>query len=393
MSILIGWESPLDQYFMAQPARLFGRPIEHATIDPAQPMVLEAHAVCAAAELPLVLTPDLDLACFSTALRPVCENLKASGLLGRHPGSAADHSMLHYTGQFSNPAAKIRFRGWSLRAIDPERFAIVNEAAGGTVLEEIEESKAFFEVYDGAVYMYQGRTYLCVKLDLDARVAIVRPADVKYYTAVSDMTEVQVQGGMPSFPAPPAATPPPLDPGVDAKPEEAVHLLSTSATCAPATITMRFLGFKRVWRGSGVVFDRVELFLPDMRFSTDATYIRLPHIVRLSLRDAECDNPYDTRYKPERLLIYDKHPGGIGLCAAAAGLFGQILIRALQLVEACECTSDIGCPCCVQHVSCSQYNTVLSKPGGVLVLQTLIKWEEERAAQTRQLELAREEGA
>lgn len=66
MSILIGWESPLDQYFMAQPARLFGRPIEHATIDPAQPMVLEAHAVCAAAELPLVLTPDLDLACFST---------------------------------------------------------------------------------------------------------------------------------------------------------------------------------------------------------------------------------------------------------------------------------------------------------------------------------------
>lgn len=66
MSILIGWESPLDQYFMAQPARLFGRPIEHATIDPTQPMVLEAHAVCAAAEHPLVLSPELDLACFST---------------------------------------------------------------------------------------------------------------------------------------------------------------------------------------------------------------------------------------------------------------------------------------------------------------------------------------
>lgn len=32
----------------------------------------------------------------------------------------------------------------------------------------------------------------------------------------------------------------------------------------------------------------------------------------------ECDNPYDTRYKPERLLIYDKHPGGIGLCAAVS---------------------------------------------------------------------------
>ena len=27
----------------------------------------------------------------------------------------------------------------------------------------------------------------------------------------------------------------------------------------------------------------------------------------------ECDNPYDTRYRPERLLLYDTHPGGIGL--------------------------------------------------------------------------------
>ena len=28
---------------------------------------------------------------------------------------------------------------------------------------------------------------------------------------------------------------------------------------------------------------------------------------------SECDNPYDTRFRPERILIYDKHPGGIGL--------------------------------------------------------------------------------
>lgn len=33
---------------------------------------------------------------------------------------------------------------------------------------------------------------------------------------------------------------------------------------------------------------------------------------------AECDSPYDTRYKPERILLYDKHPGGIGLAAAVS---------------------------------------------------------------------------
>jgi hypothetical protein len=52
------------------------------------------------------------------------------------------------------PAAAI-----SLRAIDPERYAIVNEE-DGDVIEEIEESKAFYEVYDGAVYMFQVGTYL-----------------------------------------------------------------------------------------------------------------------------------------------------------------------------------------------------------------------------------------
>ena len=57
---------------------------------------------------------------------------------------------LHYVGSQSNPAASV-----SLRAIDPERYVIVNEADNGAVLEEIEESKAFYEVYDGAVYMYQ----------------------------------------------------------------------------------------------------------------------------------------------------------------------------------------------------------------------------------------------
>jgi len=45
------------------------------------------------------------------------------------------------------------FERCSLRAIDPERYAIVDESLGGALLEEIEESKAFFEVYDGAVYM------------------------------------------------------------------------------------------------------------------------------------------------------------------------------------------------------------------------------------------------
>lgn len=30
---------------------------------------------------------------------------------------------------------------------------------------------------------------------------------------------------------------------------------------------------------------------------------------------SECANPHDTRYIPERILLYDRHPGGIGISA------------------------------------------------------------------------------
>ena len=44
----------------------------------------------------------------------------------------------------------------------------------------------------------QGRTYLCKKLDLGSKVAMVRAADLKYYTR--DFTDVHVVGGRSAYP-------------------------------------------------------------------------------------------------------------------------------------------------------------------------------------------------
>ena len=46
---------------------------------------------------------------------------------------------------------------------------------------------------------------------------------------------------------------------------------------------------------------------------------------------AECDNPYDTRFRPERLLIYDKHPGGIGLAKQVCPCLTEISSCATSL--------------------------------------------------------------
>ncbi|WIA12038.1 hypothetical protein OEZ85_012117 [Tetradesmus obliquus] len=334
-SLYVAFDGPLDQHFMTHPQALFARPIECVQLDPCNAIVLNSHLVCAAKELPLLPSEDGPL--FGEAqLRAALQQLRCASLLGRHPRDPPHSEALHYTGRAQNPAADV-----SLRTIDPERFVIWN-AADASVLEEIEANMAFYEIYDGAIYMYQGRTYICTSLSLETRVAQVKPIDVRWYT-----------------------------------------------------------------RGSGQVFDAIDLFLPDTQFETQACYMRLPPSARracdaagIPFREAvhaashallnvlplymvcnstdmgtECDNPYDTRFRPERLLLYDKHPGGIGLAAQATPLFPELLQQALELVQRCACRYVKGCPCCAQHLDCKNYNAVLNKAGAVLVLQAALEQE------------------
>lgn len=46
---------------------------------------------------------------------------------------------------------------------------------------------------------------------------------------------------------------------------------STTACCDAAIVTVRWLGFHRIWQGSGEVFDSIDLFLPDVQFGTQVS--------------------------------------------------------------------------------------------------------------------------
>lgn len=62
---------------------------------------------------------------------------------------------------------------------------------------------------------------------------------------------------------------------------------ATSAVAAPCEVTCRWLGFHRIWHGSGEVFDTVDLFLPDVQFTTQVRLLLPPRIktVCCSVRD------------------------------------------------------------------------------------------------------------
>lgn len=70
-----------------------------------------------------------------------------------------------------------------------------------------------------------------------------------------------------------------------------------------------------------------------------------------------------------------------------AGLFfGTLLQKALELVESCNCNGDSGCPGCIHHMGCGQYNSVLHKGGALLVLKATIAAEAERNGKSQNAE-------
>ena len=203
------------------------------------------------------------------ALHTAAAALHRAQQIGPHPNDP-DHAY-GYIGGAANPA-----RGVSLRTIDPHHYDIVN-VASGAVIEQIEESKAFWEIYDGAVYMFQGRPFLCRKVDISARRAEVAPADVRYYTTTIDYCDIHVVGGRVAYTQPLLRQCP-----------------ATSAICNEAAVTLRFVGFVRIWRGSGTTFDAVRLFLPDVQFTTQAAYVRCDHHLPFSRGSATTHTAFVT---------------------------------------------------------------------------------------------------
>lgn len=102
VSVLIGFDGPLDQYFMRHPCALFGRPLEHTVVDTGNQRCLQAHLLCAAAELPLVGGREVEM--FGAGVWEAAAQLQGLGLLGRHPRHVDGHVALHYTGAAANPA-------------------------------------------------------------------------------------------------------------------------------------------------------------------------------------------------------------------------------------------------------------------------------------------------
>ena len=77
----------------------------------------------------------------------------------------------------------------SIRTTDDETYTVIDITEGRyKVLEEIEWSRAIFELFEGAIFMHQGQSYLVKELSHDQRLGKLEETNVEWTTRQRDYT-------------------------------------------------------------------------------------------------------------------------------------------------------------------------------------------------------------
>lgn len=362
LSVLIGLDGPLDQYFMRHPEALFGREHEHALIAPDNVYILEKHLPCAAHELPL--TND-DEFLFGPGFVEAMINLER-------------RSVLDYRGErwynvgWGYPAQEV-----NLRSASGSRFALLDESQGYQTLEEIEASSALYRVHPGAIYLHQGESYLVTDLDLQAQVAYLRPVDVDYYTQPREVNDVSI---VRSF--------------------QHQQFPKTAAFFGQVRVTQQVIGYARKQQFSETVLSVEYLDLPPQSYETRALWFEVPSELARRVSDrglhfhgglhalehaaigilplfAMCDRldigGLSTPSHPDtgrpQVFIYDAFPGGVGIAEKGFEMLDELWRATLSAIEECPC--EAGCPSCVQSPKCGNNNEPLDKEAAVVILKEL----------------------
>lgn len=364
LTVLIGQDNPLDQYFMRHPETLLGRPHEQALLDPSNVYVLEKHLPCAAHERPL--TAD-DEALFGPGFVEAMIRLEKAGAL------VYRQERWYFQGS-GYPAQHT-----SLRSLSSHNYVLLDETRGSHPLEEIEETLAFSRIYPGAIYLHQGESYLVTSLDLERRIARCRAVQESYYTVPRELNQVHIVRSW-----------------------RQREMQGCQAFFGQVRVTQQVIGYWRRQQFSEEVLAVVDQELPAQGFATQALWFDVPEEARRELRRhgrdlagalhalehaaigvlplfAMCDRTdiggVSSSAHPDtglpQVFIYDALPGGAGIAEKGFLLLTELWQATLEAIEQCPCTS--GCPSCVQSPKCGNNNEPLDKKGAALVLRHLLR--------------------
>ncbi len=174
LCILVGIDTPINQYIMQHPEYVFERPLERIVIDRDNPFVVLGHVHCASAELPVT---GVDVQRFGYAAPLALEVLEEYNKV--YHGED-----IWYHASSEQPAFDVRLRGWG------DESTVVTDVRSGRVIDRLDKYRAMRLFYKDAIYFHQGDTYHVIEHDTDKNLVSVRKTEVSYYTDPATGTAV-----------------------------------------------------------------------------------------------------------------------------------------------------------------------------------------------------------
>jgi len=336
VAILVGLDTPTNQFVLRRPEYLFGRPIEQVVVDPDSPFVLLGQLRCAVHEAPIAEGEEPWFGPHApTVLRVLERNHKVRRVRGAWYHAASE-----------TPQHEVSLRDFS------DGTVMIEDADTGAVIGQLDRYDAEPIVHPGAVYMHQGDTYLTLSLDMERNRALVRREEVDYYTQPSGGTDVHH-----------------IDRCLREKP-----FGTGCAYWGEVTAIFRTVGYEKIhfYTLDAVSWHGVDL--PELLLETMAFWVVPPEELLSGIRKTGMDPIAGLRgigYATRSMLplfvtcdtadfshtvgavnapwsavfVYERSQHGLGFTERAYDRLHEILPAVLAHIEACPCRD--GCPCCV----------------------------------------------
>ena len=381
VSVLVASDNPMDQYLVHHPDQILAE-VEENTFDPANPYVLSPHLCAAASESPL--TP-ADFPLFGIK-REFVTALVEMGYLRQRP-----------SGWYWNVALPMRAQDLTdLRGSSGEVQIV--EGSTGAVIGTVGSADADAQVFPGAIYLHQGRTYQVRELTRasqpaaggdgrhqgrghgGAQIAVVEKITTRLRTRPTVQSTVRVVAAHRDWIS--------EDEVVrwhvgDVHVESQVTDFDTLRMPGMVFVANTVLGMPRhqletvaVWweMNEAALLDRgveAEDIPGALHAAEHASIAMLPLLATCDRWDlgglSSADHPDTLR---PTVFVHDAYPGGAGFAQHGFEHAEQWIRLTLEAVRACGC--EDGCPRCVQSPKCGNRNEPLSKAGAITVLELLV---------------------
>lgn len=262
--ILIGSQTPTDQYIMNHPEFLYGRSFENVLIDPNNLLIILQHIQCSLFEIPFSVNESYGNLTIEET-QALLNYFAAQGI-ARFTG---DH---YYWMESGLPQATV-----SLRNAGLQRISIMSEDSGKPqLIGEVDRSSAYWMVHPGAVYYHNGTSYLIDELDLKSNIATARKCTVNYSTEAQKESHITVGSIL----------------RTQNKQGAEIHT-------AEVTVKTQVVSFKKTDNETHRVLEILPLDLPEEILETNAFIIVIKESLRDELRDTLLWNADKNDYGPE----------------------------------------------------------------------------------------------